>query len=80
MKYQLLIVALLVVLLVTAGGWTNATNITGTWEITVERSAVMRAGFARIISFYGEMDKNGTANGIGYLEGHGGMGLTLAIS
>jgi hypothetical protein len=39
MKSQMLIVVLLGLSLVTASAWANATDISGTWGITIERTA-----------------------------------------
>jgi len=57
MKSQLLIVVLLGLSLITAGARTNATDISGTWEITVERSAEYSGNFTSTIVFKQEGEK-----------------------
>jgi hypothetical protein len=51
MKFQLLIVVLLGGLLITTSGWKNAADITGTWKITVERSAEYSGNFTSTLVF-----------------------------
>jgi hypothetical protein len=51
MKYQLLIVVLLGLSLVTAGAWANGADISGTWEFTIERAAEQGGKFSAMIVF-----------------------------
>jgi hypothetical protein len=60
MKSQLLIVVLLGISLLTAGAKSNATDISGTWEITVERSAEYSGNFTSTLVF---KQKGETLNG-----------------
>ena len=51
MKHQLLIIVLLGLSLVTSGAWANAADISGTWEITIERAAEQGGTFKATIVF-----------------------------
>ena len=51
MQYQLLIVVLLGLSQVTSGAWANDADITGTWEITIERTAEQGGTFNATIVF-----------------------------
>jgi hypothetical protein len=51
MDSQLLPVVLSAVFLLITGGWNNAADITGTWEITVERSAEYSGNFTSTLVF-----------------------------
>jgi hypothetical protein len=51
MKYQLLIVVLLGLSLVTSGAWADGADISGTWEITIERTAEQGGTFNAAIVF-----------------------------
>jgi len=64
MKYQLLIVVLLGLLLVTAGAWANATDISGTWECTIERPPELSGPFNATFVFKQAGEKlSGTYSG-----------------
>jgi hypothetical protein len=77
MRSRLLIGGLLGVFLINTGGWKNATDITGTWEITVERSAEYSGNFTSTLVFKQAGDQlSGTYSGkfgeykvIGTVEG-----------
>jgi hypothetical protein len=51
MKCQLLIVVLLGLSLVTSGAWANGADISGTWEITIERTTEQGGTFNATIVF-----------------------------
>ena len=51
MKYQLLIIVLLGLSLVASGGRANGADISGTWEITIERTAEQGGTFNATIIF-----------------------------
>src|SRR5262245_51948801 len=51
MKYQLLITVLLGISLASSGAWASAADISGSWEITIERTAEQGGTFNATLVF-----------------------------